>query len=156
MKSHLACCQRCRAILGYVSGHTCGTRMWIYTWTASPRSTVMTWLKRLMFTVVQEKPRPALGVHSSAAAAFSDVQGRCSAQFLSSVNMCNPPKRVKCWNSQWMCSWLCWPVWWRKASGYAILSSYPRNTRTLHREYATASAFFEADQNELQRQCRGD
>jgi len=36
----------------------------------------MTWLKRLMFAVVREKPRPALGVYSSAAAGFSDVQGR--------------------------------------------------------------------------------
>jgi len=30
-----------------------------------------------MFALVQEKPHPTLGVHSPAAAGFSDVQGRC-------------------------------------------------------------------------------
>lgn len=37
----------------------------------------MTWLKRLMLAVMQEKPRPALGVHGPAAAGCGDVQGRC-------------------------------------------------------------------------------
>lgn len=62
----------------------------------SPRTKVMTWLKRLMFTVVQEKPRPALGVHSSAAAGSltckGDVECRRWMPFLSPLNVCNPPK----------------------------------------------------------------
>lgn len=37
----------------------------------------MTWLKSLMLAVMQEKPRPALGMHGSAAAGRGDMQGRC-------------------------------------------------------------------------------
>lgn len=118
----------------------------------SPRTRVMTWLRSVMFTVEQEKPRPVLG---SAASAFSDMQGRCWKQFLSSLNMCSPPKRVKCWNSWHMCSWLCWLVWWRKASGYAewVLSQQYQDTSE-----GTCNCFwgfFETNKNELQRQCRG-
>jgi len=52
-------------------------------------------------------------------------------QFLSPLNVCNPPKRVMCSN--------CVGDWWRKASGYD--EHCPSNTSARQREQAIAFLF---------------